>query len=240
MPALLPVALALAVAQSEPGASGQAPTGETAPPSSVPVPVPEVIGQPLGYEPMRSLLGGQTLGDGTVVFLGFAGFPAAGVAYAQGVSDADDLGILLQFDWAATELLAAGLWRLALWQPGGAHLALTLRAGFYACFGATYIYSPNVSDQGGQVAPGLALSFDAGRDLITVALELPGTVTFQRGGGFVFGPKATAAFEAPLHADLSAGVRAGAGGRWASGGAPGAGTSRTLLELTGLITWRAF
>ncbi len=63
---------------------------------------------------------------------------------------------------------------------------------------------------------------------------------YQKHGGFIFATRGRVAYELPLHAQLAVGLQAGAGARWASGSAPGAGTTRTLLELVAVATWRVF
>jgi hypothetical protein len=157
------------------------------------------------------------------------------------VSEIDDYGGLLQVDWVATELLLAGFWRRQIAHPGDSHLAFRVRAGFFACFGSTWVHDDNRGDAGLQLAGGLAWSIDTVAGVVTLAGDVPFTWTFARGMGWILAPMATAAFEVPISGDLTAGGRAGVGIRGTGGGAPGSGSAdRLLLEISALVTWRLF
>jgi hypothetical protein len=92
-----------------------------------------------------------------------------------------------------------------------------------------------------QVRPGVALSWRTSRGVLSVAGEVPLTLTFQRGGGHLAGLEGSVAFETPLWGDLLAGARVGVGGLWSGSGAPFANDSpRTLLDLSALLTYRIF
>ena len=187
-----------------------------------------------------SLQGGETLGVGTTEAAFAAGFSKVSATWAQGLSDAVDLGAVLDFDWVTTELLLGGLYRLLLSPKGDtSSFAARLRGGLYADFGATWAASENRSDAGVQLAPGLAVSWRTARGVLSLAGDVPLTITFERGGGWAVEVRGSAAFETPLWGDLLAGARAGVGERWSGSGAPFANDSpRTTVELTALLTYR--
>ncbi len=266
MPALVTLAAALALAQAAPAddpstaapeppagsaAQGEAeappPTPATPAPATPPAPAPSTppasapstsaAAAPL---PVPSLLAGRTLGSGRLALLAAAGFPLLSVTYGQGVSEIDDLGAFVDLDWVASEMVVGGLWRRALSPSGPGAVALRLRLGYYADFGATWAYSTNHSDHGIQGSGALAISWPVASGLATLGAELPLTATFTHGGGIVAAPKATAAYEAPIHGDVYAGARFGLGFRAAGGGAPSGGDARVLVELSALLGYRVF
>jgi hypothetical protein len=188
-----------------------------------------------------SLQGGETLGVGTTEAAFSAGYSTLSAAWAQGASDAFDYGAVLDFDWTTSELLLGGLYRTLVWRSGSTSVALRARGGLYADFGASYIQSSNRSDIGVQVAPGIALSVPTARGVLSLAADVPLTVTFDRGGGYMIALRGSAAFETPLWGDLLAGARVGVGGLWSGSGAPFAEDSpRLLVDLSALLTYRLF
>lgn len=238
MPPVLALAAtlaALALAAPPPDAAApEAPAASTpregeAPPS----PPPSPRGLP-------SLAGGAALGRGSAAWAFGAGWPLAFATWAQGVGERDDLGATLEVDWAASEFLAGGLWRREIAGGMGSHLALRLRLGLYACFGATWAWSDNREDIGVELAPGLAWSIDTSSGVLAVGGDVPMTWTFHRGGGWIAAPRLGISFETPLWSDVSLGARAAAGLRGAGGGAPGSGADRFQVEVTVLATWHPF
>ena len=228
MPLLAAALAALALAAPPPAGAGEPP----APPAGT------VTSASVG--PLPSLQGGASLGRGGAVWVFGLGWPLLSAGYAQGVGDRDDLGGGLDVDWASSEFLLSGLWRREILGGGGAHLGLRVRLGFYACFGATWIWGDNPSDLGVQLSPGLAWSLDTPSGVLSVGGDVPMTWTFERGGGWIAAPRLAVSFETPLWSNLSLGARAGAGLRGAGGGAPGASQDRFQTELTILATWHAF
>lgn len=229
MPALLSALTALALAAGDPPVA----------PQSAEAPEPAVLPSRTPARP-ASLLGGASLGAGGAAWSAVAGYPRLAVAYGQGATDRDDWGVRLDVDWAATEAVAAGGWRREILRSDAVHLALRLGLGFYACAGGTWIWAANRPDVGLQLTGGLAFSVDAGPGLFTIAGDLPATWTFRRGTGWILAPLGTLAYEAPVVEDFSVGARLGAGVRGAGKGAPGANTTRTLVELVLVATWRVF
>jgi hypothetical protein len=188
-----------------------------------------------------SLQGGETLGVGGTEATFAAGFSTLSAAWVQGLNDVVDYGAVVDFDWLTSELVVGGTYRSLLWRHGNASLAWRARGGLYADFGATYGVSSNRSDAGLQVAPGAALSWRTARGVLSLAGDLPLTVTFERGGGYLVGLRGSVAFETPLWGDLLAGARVGVGGLWSGAGAPFAGDSpRAVLDLSALLTYRIF
>jgi hypothetical protein len=188
-----------------------------------------------------TLQGGETLGVGNTEAVFAAGYSTLSASWAQGLSDAADYGAVLDFDWTTSELLLGGLYRTLLWRSGAASVALRARGGLYADFGATWAASANRSDAGLQAAPGVALALRSARGVLSIAADLPLTLTFSRGGGYAAGLRGSIAFETPLWGDLLAGARAGVGGTWSGSGAPFARDSpRATLDLAALLTYRLF
>jgi hypothetical protein len=188
-----------------------------------------------------SMQGGETLGVGGTEAAFTAGFSKLCAAWVQGLNETVDYGAALDLDWLTGEIVLGGVYRSLLWREGNASLAWRARGGLYADFGATYAISSNRSDVGLQVRPGVALSWRTSRGVLSVAGEVPLTLTFQRGGGYLAGLEGSVAFETPLWGDLLAGARVGVGGLWSGSGAPFANDSpRTLLDLSALLTYRIF
>ena len=185
-----------------------------------------------------SLLGAESLQGGSAA-LAWAGFASLGVAYGQGVTTQDDLGASLDFDWSATETLLSGFWRRPLGTVGTWQMAGRLAVGWYLNFGGTWIHDDNRADRGVQLAPALLLSTRAGDGLVSVSGELPLTFTTWRDGGFLIGPKVSAAYEAPLYDALTLGLRGGLSWRGGGGGAPMRG-GRVEPELLVVVGYRVF
>lgn len=241
MPFLAAALAALAVAAPPPDA-GSPPAGSLAEPPAPATPAeasapPAAAPSPAG---LASLMGGASLGSGGAAWAFGLGWPLAFAAYAQGVGPRDDLGAALEVDWAASEFLLGGLWRREIAGAGDSHLALRLRLGLYACFGATWIWSDNRSDLGVQLSPGLAWSLDTPSGVLAVGGDVPITWTFERGGGWIAAPRLGLSYETPLWSEVSLGARAAAGLRGAGGGAPGSGDDRFQVEVTVLATWHPF
>lgn len=238
MPFLAAALAALALA-APPQDARNPPAGSPAEP-----PAPAEASAPPAASPsparLASLLGGASLGQGGAAWAFGLGWPLAFAAYAQGVGPRDDLGAALEVDWAASEFFLGGLWRREIARAGDSHLALRLRLGLYANFGATWIWSDNPSDVGAQLGPGLAWSLDTPSGVLAVGGDVPITWTFHRGGGWIVAPRLGISYETPLWSDLSLGARAAVGARGAGGGAPGSGDDRFLVEVTVLATWHPF
>jgi hypothetical protein len=190
--------------------------------------------------PLRvpSLLGAETL-RGSSAALAWAGYRSLGAAYGQGIGARDDLGLTLDLDWTSTELVLGAFWRRHMGRAGSWDLAGRLAVGWYADLGATWLRRDNQGDRGLALSPALILSPRAGPGIVTVAGEVPLTVTFWRSGGLVMAPRFTLGFEAPLYDELSLGVRGGLAWRGASGGAPMT-SGRTDAELLVLVGYRVF
>jgi hypothetical protein len=187
---------------------------------------------------LPSLLGAEPLHGGSAA-LAQAGFASLGIVYGQGVTTRDDLGLALDLDWSSTELLLSGFWRRPIGAVGSWQLAGRLGLGWYLDFGGRFIHDDNRADRGLQLAPALLLSTRAGEGLVSVAADLPFTITTWHGGGFLVAPKLSAGYEAPLYGDLSLGLRAGLAWRGGGGGAP-MRTGRVLPELLVLLGYRVF
>jgi hypothetical protein len=230
-------ALALA-AQPPEGAAPTPPPADEPPAAAAPIESAPAASPPAPR--LASLAGAAALGRGGAAWAFGLGWPLAFAVYAQGVEERDDLGAALEVDWPASEFVVAGLWRREIAGGGGSHLALRLRLGLYACFGATWAWSDNRSDLGAQLAPGLAWSLDTASGVLAVGGDVPMTWTFHRGGGWMAAPRLGISFETPLWSEVSLGARAAAGLRGAGGGAPGAGEDRVLVEVTILATWHPF
>jgi hypothetical protein len=166
-----------------------------------------------------SLLSGESLGGGSIS-LAWAGWSSLGIAYGQGVTAADDLAAVLDFDWADTELRLGGLYRRAFGPYGGFEVAGRFGASWYKDLGATWIRSGNFSAHGLELAPGLSVSSRSGSGLLSVLVEAPLTITLKYDGGLLFRPRLSVAYEAPVYTDLYVGARAGIGYRGGSGDAP--------------------
>jgi hypothetical protein len=184
-----------------------------------------------------SLLGGESL-HGSSTALGLAGVASVAVAYGQGVSPLDDLGLSAVGNWSTTELVLGGFWRRHLGRPWGWDLGLRLSLGWYVDGGSTLIYDDNLSDRGVQLSPGLALS-NRGLGLFTLAFDLPITLTTWRGGGVWIGPKVAASYEVALYQQVSVGVIGSVAWRGGTGGAP-MRDGQVVPELLVTATWKLF
>jgi hypothetical protein len=185
-----------------------------------------------------SLLGAESLRGGSAA-QAWAGFASLGVGYGQGVTTQDDLGATLDFDWSATELVLGAFWRRPLGTISGWQMAGRLSVGWYLDFGGTWIHDDNRADRGVQLAPALLLSTRAGDGLVSLSGELPLTFTTWRDGGFLIGPKVSAAYEAPLYDALTLGLRGAVSWRGGGGGAPMRG-GRVEPELLIVLGYRVF
>jgi hypothetical protein len=198
---------------------------------------------PARYTPpheMPSLASARTLGDGGSALLFTAGVPFLSAAYAQGISSGLDLGGQLEFDWFMTALFGGATLRKAAWISGDLDVAIRGRAGFYANAGSTWTVSENRSDGGLQLAPGIVGSGALAAGTLSLALDLPLTLTAARGGGVVFAPRIGLSFETPLYGDWTAGARVGGSWHAATGGAPLADDSRGFVDFAALLTYRLF
>lgn len=194
-----------------PGASG-ARDDRSAPPLEAPA---EIAGQPR----QLSLLSAEPLGGGSAV-LAWAGWSSLGIMYGQGVTQRDDLGASLDFDWAKTELRLGGFYRRPLGTAGPFRMAGRLGIGWLLNMGAGWIHDDNHRDRGPEIAPGLSLSARGAGGIFSILGDLPLAVTVKHGSGLLFVPRVSASYEATLYDELSIGVRAGAAYRAGAGDAP--------------------
>jgi hypothetical protein len=192
---------------------------------------------PAPADTFPSLLGGESL-RGSTVAVGTAGYATLGVAYAQGLTERDDLGASAQFDWSTTELVLGALWHRQLGRLGSWDLASRLALGWYLDAGSTLVHDDNLSDRGVQLTPGLALS-TRGVGLLAVALDMPITVTTWRGGGVWIAPRLAVSYEAALYDQLALGVVGSLAWRGGTGGAP-MRSGQVLPELLVTATWKLF
>ena len=192
---------------------------------------------PAPADTFPSLLGGESL-RGSTVAVGTAGYATLGVAYAQGLTERDDLGASAQFDWSTTELVLGALWHRQLGRLGSWDLASRLALGWYLDAGSTLVHDDNLSDRGVQLTPGLALS-TRGVGLLAVALDMPVTVTTWRGGGVWIAPRLAVSYEAALYDQLALGVVGSLAWRGGTGGAP-MRSGQVLPELLVTATWKLF
>ncbi len=192
---------------------------------------------PAPADAFPSLLGGESL-RGSTVAVGTAGYATLGVAYAQGLTERDDLGASAQFDWSTTELVLGALWHRQLGRLGSWDLASRLALGWYLDAGSTLVHDDNLSDRGVQLTPGLALS-TRGVGLLAVALDMPVTVTTWRGGGVWIAPRLAVSYEAALYDQLALGVVGSLAWRGGTGGAP-MRSGQVLPELLVTATWKLF
>lgn len=166
-----------------------------------------------------SLLSAESL-DGGSQAVAWAGYSSLGLAYGQGLSVQDDVGAAADFDWSSTELRLMAFWRRPLATAGGWQVGGRLGAGFYLDFGSTWIHSSNQADRGLTVAPSLILSTRAADGLVSATADLPVTFTYWRGGGYLFIPKVSVAYETPLYGPFTVGVRAAVAWRRGGGDSP--------------------
>jgi hypothetical protein len=200
----------------------------------------EPAAEPAPAPALHSLLGGRSIGTDVGVLLGTAGYPFAGLAFAYGITDSDDVGAILDFDWATSEAVVAGTWRRAFLQGEPLSLAFRARAGLYADLGAKFLYGDNRSDWGAGVAPGIAASTELGDGLLSFGFDLPAIWAFGRRSGWILWPRAAVAFELPLYGEITVGARASVGYRGSGGTAPSGSSSagRVLLGLELLLGCR--
>jgi hypothetical protein len=192
---------------------------------------------PAPADAFPSLLGGESL-RGSTVAVGTAGYATLGAAYAQGLTERDDLGASAQFDWSTTELVLGALWHRQLGRVGSWDLASRLALGWYLDGGSTLVHDDNLSDRGVQLTPGLALS-TRGVGLLAVALDMPVTFTTWRGGGVWIAPRLAVSYEAALYDQLALGVVGSLAWRGGTGGAP-MRSGQVLPELLVTATWKLF
>jgi hypothetical protein len=166
-----------------------------------------------------SLLSAEPLGGGSMS-MAWAGWSSIGGQWAMGVTSTDDLGLLLDFDWAGTELRLGGWYRRPLGTAGAFDMAGRLALSWYADFGGKFIHDGNHDDRGVALEPGLVFSVRGGGGIFSVAGDLPLTVTTYDDGGVLFAPRLSLAYETPLYPELNVGVIGGLGYRVGSGDAP--------------------
>ena len=196
-------------------------TGQGAPPANAQnPPLPD---KPAAAAPARprqlSLLSGESLGGGSVV-QAWAGWKSVGIAYAQGITKQDDLGAYLDLDWSTAEMRLGALYRRPLGQAGVFDMAARLSLAWYQNFAATWVHEENHSDRGVEFVPGLSLSKPMSGGVFSMLGEAPMTITTKYGSGFLFSPRFSVAYEAPLYPELTLGARLGIGYRAGSGDAP--------------------
>lgn len=166
-----------------------------------------------------SLVSAEPLGGASTALV-WAGWSSLGIAYAQGITEQDDLGGFASFDWQRTEFRLGALYRRPLGTAGVFDMAGRLALAWYENFGSTWIHDENHSDRGVELVPGLALSTRAASGVFSMLAEAPLTVTTKYGSGFLFSPRFSLAYEAPVYPDLAVGAQLGVGYRAGSGDAP--------------------
>jgi hypothetical protein len=192
---------------------------------------------PARADDFPSLLGGESL-RGSSVVLGTAGFAALSLAYGQGVTARDDVGASAQVNWATSEVVLGGFWHRQLGRVEGWDLAGRLSAGWYLDGGSTLIYDRNLSDRGFQASPGVVFS-TRGAGLLSLALDVPFTVTTWRGGGTWIAPRVSVAYEAALYDQVALGVIGSLAWRGGTSGAP-MRAGQVLPELLVTATWKLY
>jgi hypothetical protein len=190
-----------------------------------------------GADDFPSLLGGESL-RGSSTLMATAGYATLGIAYGQGLTAGDDLGLSAELTWSTSELVLGGFWRRQLGRAGGWDLASRLSAGWYLDGGSRLIYDGNRSDRGLQLTPGLVVS-SRGLGLLSVSFDLPLTITTWRGGGFWMAPRVAVSYEAALYEQMALGVRGSLAWRGGTGGAP-MRAGQVLPELLVTATWKLF
>jgi hypothetical protein len=168
---------------------------------------------------LLSLLSGETLGGGSTASA-WAGWKSLGIAYAQGITNLDDLGAFTDLDWTTAEWRLGASYRRALGQAGVFDMAGRLSIAWYQNFAATWIYDENHSDRGVEFVPGLSLSQRLSGGVFSMIGEAPLTITTKYGSGLLFSPRFTLSYEAPLYPEVTLGARGGIGYRAGSGDAP--------------------
>jgi hypothetical protein len=185
-----------------------------------------------------SLLSAEPLG-GSSAALGWVGWPSLGATWGQGLGEKGAWGLQTQLDWASTEFTLGGWYRQTLGDAGAWLVAGRLGAYWFANLEGELVYEENEASRGVQIAPALIVSTRAAGGMFSVTGDLPMTVTFRGDGGFLFAPRATVAYEAPLYGEISVGIRGGIGYRAGAGDAP-MPDGRTDLELVLLAGYRVF
>lgn len=166
-----------------------------------------------------SLLSGEPLHGGSAS-LAWVGWSSLGIMYGQGVTPRDDLAGVFDFDWAKTEMRIGALYRRSIGKAGDFDMAARLGAAWYMDFGADWVYGENHGDRGIEVAPGISFSRPAVGGVLSAIAEGPLVVTLKAGGGLLFSPRVSLAYETALYPDVTVGARAGLGYRAGSGDAP--------------------
>jgi hypothetical protein len=213
-------------------ATTAATTPTTTPATTVSTPPPAKPPRP----PIPSLQSAEPLRSASATFA-WAGWPSFGGAYAVGVTQQDDLGAVLDFNWATTELRLGGFYRRPFDPTGGWDFAFRGTLSWYAAFGSSWIYPDNHADRGFEVAPALVFSRRAGGGVFSIAGEAPMTVTVRNGGGFLFQPKLAGSYEMPLMDGVTIGARTAIGYRAGAGDAP-LKEGRGLFEFLVLASWQ--
>jgi hypothetical protein len=149
-----------------------------------------------------------------------AGWPSIGLRYGQGITDIDDLGALVDFDWSKTELRLGGFYRRPLPPVAPMEAALRVSLAWYVDFGGEWIYSDNDKDRGFELTPAWIFSRQGPSGLLSGQAELPVTVTFREGSGMLLSPRLWLGYEVPLYGPYTVGVRGGIGYRFGFGDAP--------------------
>lgn len=205
--------------------------------ATAPAPSPGGDGD-LGPPRFPSLSAAESLRGGTGA-VAWAGFASVGAAYGQGLTLIDDLGVEGRLDWSTTEMTLGAFWRRQLGTTNGWTVGGRLGIGWYLDFGGRLIHDDNRADRGFTLAPALVLSTRAGAGAISIAGDLPLTITTWRGGGFVVAPKVSATYEAPLYGPWTLGITGGLAWRGGGGGAP-MRSGRVEPELLVLGGYRVF
>jgi hypothetical protein len=113
-----------------------------------------------------------------------------------------------------------GIYRHPLGQAGVFDMAGRLSLAWYQNFAATWVHETNHSDRGVELVPALSLSTPMSGGLFSMLGEAPMTITTKYGSGFLFSPRFSVIYEAPLYPELTLGARLGIGYRAGSGDAP--------------------
>lgn len=195
--------------------------GEPAPAGEPAAPASPAEATPRAAPPRRqlSLLSAEPLG-GASASLAWVGWSSLGIAYAQGITNEDDLGAFVDFDFRKTEFRLGALYRRPLAKAGAFDVAGRLAISWFEGFGSTWTFEDNHSDRGFELAPGLSLSRPAIGGVLSLLGDAPFTITTKYGAGLLFSPRLTVAYEAPLYPDVTVGARVGVGYRAGSGDAP--------------------
>lgn len=206
---------------SKPQPPPGAPAQPAQPPGSQPATggAPATAATPAKGQQQLSLLSAEPLG-GNAAALAWAGWSSLGLAYAMGITQRDDVGGALDFDWAKTELRLGAFYRRPLGTAGPFDMAGRLGLAWYANFGGGWIYGANHHDRGLELAPALVLSTRSAGGIFSLSAEFPITITVLHDSGLLFIPRVAASYEAPLYDELTIGVRAALGYRAGAGDAP--------------------